>query len=251
MTSSSRFSRGIRASALSVLVIASFSAFAQDQPDNLWHGGISLGGAAASGNSTSKTLSANADATKASSTDKMSLFGLVNYGRSQIDGVDTTTADQARLGGRYDYNISEYLFAFGGGEAETNKVGSVDLRYGVSGGFGYKLIHTPATSMDVFGGIGYTNTRFTDDTQLSGATLVLGEESSHTLSETTTAKQRLAVYPGDSEVGTRATFDAGLATAIAGGWTLNTGLGVQYASKVAAGVKKTDTLLTVGFGYKF
>jgi len=26
---------------------------------------------------------------------------------------------------------------------------------------------------------------------------------------------------------------------------------VRYASKVPAGLKKTDTLLTVGFGYKF
>ena len=42
-----------------------------------------------------------------------------------------------------------------------------------------------------------------------------------------------------------------MATAIAGGWTLATALSVRHASKVPAGLKSTDTLLTVGFGYKF
>ena len=121
----------------------------------------------------------------------------------------------------------------------------------LSGGLGYHLVKNADTTWDVFGGVGYMNTRFTDDTRLSGATAVVGEESSHKLSETTSAKQRLVVYPGGSKVGTRATFDAGIATAIAGGWTINAGLGVQYASKVAAGADKTDTLVTFGFGYKF
>ncbi|MEO8280573.1 MAG: DUF481 domain-containing protein [Ideonella sp.] len=51
--------------------------------------------------------------------------------------------------------------------------------------------------------------------------------------------------------GNRATFDATVATAISGGWTLNTGFSVRYDSKVAPGLKNTDTLLTAGFGYKY
>ena len=224
---------------------------AQSPVDGKWHGGVSIGGAAASGNTSSTTLAANAEAVRATTMDKITVYGLGNYAKGKINGVDTTTANLFRVGGRYDYNLTDRLFAFGGGESETNRAGGVDTRYTLNGGVGYKLVRTDQMSWDVFGGLGYSDTEFTDGTKRNGAELLLGEESSHKLGESTTVKQRLVVYPGGSEVGTRATFDAGLATAISGGWTLNTGLSYRYASKVAAGLKKSDTLWTVGFGYKF
>lgn len=242
--------RRITAAAATLLCVAT-AAMAQTPIDGKWHGGVSIGGAAASGNTSSTTLAANAETVRATASDKITLYGLGNYAKSKINGVDTTTANLFRLGGRYDYNITPNFFAFGGGEGETNRAGGVDTRYALNGGVGYRLVRTDTMSWDVFGGAGYSDTKFTDGSKRNGMELVLGEESSHKLGESTTAKQRLVVYPGESEVGTRATFDAGLAMAISGGWTLNTGLSYHYASKVAAGLKKSDTLWTVGFGYKF
>lgn len=237
--------------ASAVLLAMGAGAVAQTPVDGKWHGGISIGGAAASGNTSSTTLAANAEAVRATTMDKITLYGLGNYAKARINGVDTTTANLFRLGGRYDYNITANFFAFGGGEGETNRAGGVDTRYALNGGVGYRLVRTDTMSWDVFGGAGYSDTKFTDGSKRNGAELVLGEESSHKLGDSTSVKQRLVVYPGESEVGTRATFDAGLAMAISGGWTLNTGLAYHYASKVAAGLKKSDTLVTVGFGYKF
>jgi hypothetical protein len=77
------------------------------------------------------------------------------------------------------------------------------------------------------------------------------EQSSHEISESTTAKQRVVLRPGGSGLGTLVTLDASLATAISGAWTLNTGLLVRYASRPAAGQERTDTLLTFGFGHMF
>jgi putative salt-induced outer membrane protein len=233
------------------LAFASLAAHAQDQNDGRWHGGISIGGAAASGNSSSRSIAANADTSNATANDKTSLYGTVNYGRAKVAGVTTTTADLLRLGGRYDFNLSSDTFAFGGLEGETNKVGGVKDRYSLNTGVGYKLIRNESTSMDLFAGLGYTDTQFTDGSIRKGANALLGEESSHKLSATTSVKQRFVLYPAGGSVGTRSTFDAGLSTAIAGGWTLNSGLSVRYADKVPAGTKKTDTLLTFGFGYKF
>jgi putative salt-induced outer membrane protein len=234
-----------------VMLLAAGAAMAQDEPDGKWHGGITIGGAFASGNSSSRVLTGSADAAVATTVDKISLYGNVNYGRSDIDGVRTTTSDQVRLGGRYDYNLSEALFVFGGANAETNKVAGLKSRYGLNGGVGYKVIRTAETTFDVFAGVGYSTVKFTDDSSANGAEFMLGEESTHKLSESTTFKQRLEFRPGQGDLGNLATFDAALATAISGAWTLNTGLAVRYASEVAPGLKSTDTLLTVGFGYKF
>jgi putative salt-induced outer membrane protein len=158
-----------------------------------------------------------------------------------MSGVDTTTANPFRLGGRYDDNVSERLFAFGGGEADTNRAGGVDLRWALNGGVGHRVIRTEQNGFDLAGGLGCSDTAFTDATQRNGAGLLFGEEPSHKLGDSTSAKQRPIVYPGSSDVGTRATWDAGLAMAIIGGRTLNTGLSCRYAGTVAAGLKTSDT----------
>jgi putative salt-induced outer membrane protein len=237
--------------ALLPLLASGLVAQAQTAPDGQWHGGANIGAAFASGNASSQVVAGAADAAKATAADKISLYGAANYASNKAAGVSTTTANLLRLGGRYDYNLSATTFVFGGLESETNKAAGLKSRDSVNAGLGYKLVRTAETTWDLFGGVGYDDVRFTGGVHQSGAAFLLGEESTHKLSATTSAKQRLAVYPGTGALGNRVTFDAGLATAITGGWTLNTGLTARYASKVPAGVKSTDTLLTFGFGYKF
>ena len=239
-------------SALSIAALLGAAATqAQTTPDGQWHGGISIGGAFSAGNTSSQTVAGAADAVRETRADKISLYGLANYAKSKSAGVSTTTANQLRGGGRYDFNLTDRVFLFGGAETETNKAGGLKSRYAVNGGAGYKVVRSATTSFDVFAGIGYSGVKFTSGDDANGAQLLLGEESSHKLSASTTFKQRFVFYPGQGDLGNLATFDAGLATAIAGGWTLNTGLAARYASKTPVGVKSTDTLFTVGFGYKY
>ena len=240
-----------RAVAVSSLMLACAHARAGDASDGLWHGDVAIGGAFASGNTNSKTLTGTADGTRATAIDKISLFGNVDYGRDKVDGVETATADQARAGGRYDYNLGEATFVFGGSDGETDKVAGLASRIDLDSGLGYKVIHGAATTFDVFAGLGWSHAKFVDGTTGTGATALVGEESTHELSDTTTFKQRAEFHSGAHAIGNLATFDASVAAAISGGWTLTTALSVRYASQVPAGVKSTDTLLTVGFGYKF
>jgi len=237
--------------ALALPLIAAAPAQAQDTPDSQWHGDYSLGGSLAAGNSTARTVSSTGATSRATAQDKISLYGNVNYGRNRVDGTQTTTADQARLGGRYDFNLGSNLFAFGGSEVETNKVAGLKSRFDLNAGLGYKLFRDANNTLDLFGGAGWSDQRRTDGTSGSGAELMVGEESTHKLSSSTSLKQRLEFRPGQKEIGNLATFDAGLATAISGGWTLNTGLQVRHATNPGVDIKPTDTLLTMGFGYKF
>jgi putative salt-induced outer membrane protein len=246
------FRSSLALTAAAAIALAAPLVHAQDKPDGLWHGDTSVGGALSSGNNDSLTLSINANTTRTTLQDKISLYGLGNYGRTKVDGVKTTTADLLRLGGRYDYNLAQDWFAFGAAEGETNRAGAgVRDRYSLNGGVGYHVLRNDRNTFDVFGGVGYTDTRFIDGSKDNGAQALLGEESKHKLTDTTTFNQRLIVFPKSGDLATRVNFDAGLATQIAGGWTLNTGLSSRYTSEVPVGLKKTDHLLTVGFGYKF
>jgi putative salt-induced outer membrane protein len=246
-------------SRLSLALVATVAALAvapgvhaQDKRDGLWHGDASLGGALSSGNNDSLRLTANANTSRATESDKISVYTAANYGRTKVDGEEQTTADLLRLGGRYDFNVSEHSFAFGAVEGETNEAGAgVRDRYNVNSGLGVHVVRNDSHNFDLFGGVGYTDTRFVDDTSERGAQLVLGQESKHKLTDTTTLNQRLTYYSKAGDLGARVNFDAGLATQIAGGWTLNAGLSSRYNSEVPEHLKKTDNLLTVGFGYKF
>jgi putative salt-induced outer membrane protein len=248
-TDPGRNSRRLAASiCLSLVAIATQ---AQTQTDGLWHGDISIGGSTASGNTRATTLALRTEASRATTDDKLALSALLNYGTSQSDGLRTRSAELARAGGRYDRNLGPRLFAFGGADGEVNKPGGIRSRWAVNAGAGWHLLRQTRTSWDVFSGLGYTDASFTDGHSRSGAEWLLGQESSHQLGQDTRFKQRFVVYTGGSDTGQRATFDATLATAVLGGWTLNTGLVLRYASEVAPGLKKHDSLLTFGFGYKY
>lgn len=92
---------------------------------------------------------------------------------------------------------------------------------------------------------GETHTRF------DRCALLLGEESSHQLSQTTTFKQRLEVYPGLSgDKPVIAKFNAGLGVAMSSTLSLTVGLIDTYNSKPPAGLKKNDVGLFTGVSVK-
>ena len=239
--------------ASALLAITSGTALAQAKPDGQWHGSMAAGLSFATGNTKSTSISANGDGSVETAADKISAYGmLLNASSDNAAGASTKTADLFRVGGRYDYNLSPVLYAFGGLEFEKDGVQGLDLRSSINAGIGYKVIRDTDTTFDVFAGVGYTANNYKVGNDVNGSTALLGEESTHKLSATSTFKQRLVLYPAvSSDLGNRATWDATLSTALAGNLTLNVTYGLRYASKVPAGVNSSDSLLLVGVGYKF
>lgn len=222
------------------------------KPDGLWHGSLGAGLSMASGNTRTSALNLNGETARETASDKITLYGLVLRADSKQGGVTTKSADLLRLGGRYDRALTDRLFGYAGLEFEKDDLQDLRLRSAGTIGLGYKVLRTPDTTFDVFGGIGYLRNDFKTGRDTDGATLQFGEESTHKLTTSASFKQRLVVYPGlESSLGNRATWDATLATAIAGGWSLNVTYALRYFSKAPAGVKSTDSLLMVGAGYKF
>lgn len=247
-----------RVATATTLALAAATALAQAtvKPDGQFRSAIGLGASFSSGNTKATNLSLNADAVRATDQNKLSLYGNAQYARS--GGV--TTGDQLRLGGRYDQNLSASLFAFGGLDFERNKFANLDLRSQLSAGLGWHVIKSPNTNFDVFGGLGYTHDKYKAAMVIDGASrssynymsLLLGEESTHKLSDSTSFKQRLVVVPNMKNRGEyRANWDAGLAVAMSKAMNLNVGFAFAHNSEPGAGRKATDTLLTTGVSVKF
>ncbi|MDH4391586.1 MAG: DUF481 domain-containing protein [Aquabacterium sp.] len=238
------------------LVAAGAHAQATVKNDGQFRAALGLGASLASGNTKATNLSLNADAVRATDQNKLSLYGNLQYARSG----GTTTADQLRLGARYDHNLSAQLFAFGGLDLERNKFANLNLRSQLSAGLGWHVIKSPNTTFDLFGGLGYVSDKYKSAMLIDGRnrdsygymSLLLGEESTHKLSDSTSFKQRLTLVPNLKNRGEfRANWDAGLAVAMSKAMNLNVGLGFAHNSEPGPGRKATDTLLTTGVSVKF
>lgn len=244
----------------STLVSMLSLAHAETKTDGLWRGS---GGAAlsqTSGNSESTSAAITANATNATLRDKTTLGGAFNYGRSKSEGVSTTNTNKWNLFGQYDYNLGPRLYGFGRLGGEADELAELDLRATLSAGLGYKLIDSTDTSFNVFGGASYSTDRYSAPqiidsrigTRFSRSSLVLGEESTHKISENTRFKQRLEYSAGVSGDKANLTdFSAGLNVAMTRTLSLEVGFTAKHNSAPPAGQKSTDTLLFTGINVKF
>ncbi len=243
-----------------LLLAAAGGAFAQAtvKDDGKWRSAMGLSLAAASGNTSSTTFSAMGDAVRATKQDKWSLYANALYGKSGSPSVKS--ADNMRLGTKYDWNLSPQLYAFGLGELSRDDIASLSSRITLGGGMGYRIINTDPLKFEVFGGAGYIADKYDPKQVVDGSlrgsysypTLILGEESTHKLGQSTTFKQRLVVYPNLKNSGKfTAQWDAGISVAATAALNLTAGLQVKSNNNVTAPTKKNDALFTTGVSVKF
>ncbi len=230
------------------------TAFAQTvpKPDGEWRGGIGLSAAAARGNTETTNLGLNADVVRQTTNDKVGFYLQDIFASSKnAAGESSVSAQIFRIGGKYDRDITGRLYAFGGIDFEHDKLAGVKQRILPQAGVGYHVIKSEPTTFDIFSGIAYNETRFYTDSTTREVEFLLGEESIHKVSESTAIRQRLAMYAPFNDLSDkyRVQFDAGLTTAIIGGWNLVVNYTLRHNNAPPAGRKKDDSLLFTGLQY--
>jgi putative salt-induced outer membrane protein len=152
------------------------------------------------------------------------------------------------------------LYGFGKLALESDRIADLDLRSGVEGGLGWKLINTPETLFNLFAGLGWSTDKYGQAqtigdrtaTRFSRTHALIGEESNHQLSASTTFKQRLEIAPGLSgDKATLSRFTAGLAVAMTRTLSLVVNLSNTYNDHPPLGQKRNDTSLFTGINVKF
>ncbi len=237
----------VQIASLIVASLVSTIAFA-DPPkeDGQWRGALAASLAVASGNTKSTNFNIGADGVVATKEDRITAYLTSLYGTREVAGKTDKTANLTRGGVRYDRNLSDRLFAFGLLEAEQDKIQGLDSRLVGGVGVGYKVIKEKDVSFDLFGGVTGRRDKFASSSS-SATELLLGEESNHKLSESTSFKQKLTVFPNLKNSGEyRGQFDAALVTSIANGINLQVSLSDRYNSEAAKGTKKSDLLFLTG-----
>lgn len=237
------------------------SAQLKPKPDGEWRGLAGLSFTSVSGNSENSSLGLNADAVRQTDQDKLSLYGQYLRAEAKVAGTTAKTSDLLRLGGKYDWNVTDRVYAFGTAGFERDKIARIDSRFLLGGGAGYKVISTEDTTFDVFGGLNLRADRYsapgvTIENSLkrsyTALEMQLGEESTHKLSDSTSFRQRFVIYPNLSEFGEfRAVFDAGLIVSMTDRFKLTLSAINRYDSQATDPIKKNDLILFAGVSYAF
>lgn len=231
--------------------LASLAASAQDR-DGQWRGSLSASFSYARSSTTSTNWSLGANAERATERDKWSLQATGLYGEKEDETGRTRTADRLFGSARYDRNFNGNVFGFGLVELERDRILDLDRRSTLGLGAGYHVIANRRNSFDLLGGVATTHTQRTDETNETVTEFLLGEESSHKLTENTSLKQKWMVYPSTKNGGEyRWTFDSTLATTLTDRIGFQVGVQHRYNTDVPAGASRSDLLILTGVNMKF
>ena len=217
-----------------------------------WAGGGNFGLALARGNSDTTNLALGFNAARPTPTDKLSLTASSLYAKNNTGGITVTSANAFAAALRYDRNLTRRLFAFALMAGSYDAAQALNERLNPSAGLGFHAIASPATTLDLLGGAGYTYENYSTGVTNNFANATLGEEFTHKFSSNHSLVQDFYFFPDLSQAGNyRANFDFGLASKLRGALTWNLNFGDRYISNPVAGKKNNDVLLTTGLGLTF
>jgi putative salt-induced outer membrane protein YdiY len=248
----------VRHAALCVAATVPLLAHAQvtQKPDGQWRSLFTAGASIATGNTDAKSASLGADVIKLTDSDKWAVTGAAQYARSN----GATTANHVGGSTIYSSDFTPQWFGFGELDLLHDLPSDLSLRSTLGTGVGYHVVKKPDQSFDLSAGLAYTMDRYrhpqviADETRsrYNHAELLLAEESNNKLSDTTTFKQKLTVYPNLRDTGdVRTVFDAGLSVAMTRQLALTATLSQRHDSRPGEGLGRNDTLFVTGLSLRF
>ena len=227
------------------------------KPDGEWRSLFTAGANYSSGNNNSTLVNILGEGVRMTDHDKISLRGQLNYGKA--NGV--RTAQRYQIGGQYNRDISRNSFWFGSADALRDRPTNIAHRWSAAGGVGRHMLRDNVdNTFDISVGLGYTQDSYVTPAFVIGQTrqeygrteLVLSEESSHKLTETTKLRQKFTLLPNLTDRGAyRAVFDSGVSVAMTKALALTVGLNYRYDSDPGLGLKKGDLALVTGVSLRF
>lgn len=246
---------------LAIALTLPLPALAADPPpkDGTWRGTAGAALSASGGNTRSQSLQIETELARETPTDRLGLGATLRYARGEVDGTETTTAQQASAFGQYDWNLGPRWYAFGRLALERDDIVALDLRTGASAGLGWKWLDTPTLRLRLSGGVGATDERYavaqTIDgrtaTQFRRTTLLLALDAEQQIGEATSLTHRLSVEPAiGGDGGTRSQYRADAGVAINRTLSLSVGLRLDHLSQPPAGRRATDSSLFTGLNWR-
>lgn len=219
---------------------------------DLWTGFLDLGLALARGNSLTSTYSVSANASRATSRDKMGVHFTSLYASNSTTGVSVATANALRGGVNYNLNLTSQSFTFGSVDLEFDEFQKLDLRFAPAGGFGYRLVKNERTTFDLQAGASLNREFFSTGLSRTSGEALVGEEFIHKLNSITSLRHKLVFYPNLTQTGEyRMNFDTSAVTNLRRWMAWQFTISDRFLSNPVTGRKRNDVMFTTGIRLTF
>jgi len=225
----------------------------------LWTGSFNLGIGLAQGNSNTFNLTTGFNAVRDTHKDKTTLYfaSIYSTGKSCPPAPETgpcttqTTANSNHGGLIYNRNLKPKLYIWGQADFASDEFQELEFQVNPSLGFGYHVIKTDTSFLDILGG-GSFNQQYYTMFDRSSAELVVGDEYDKVWHKRSHVHQSLRFFPNMSYLGQyRVNFDLVGSTAVSKLLTLNVTFSDRYTSNPPPGTKDNDLILSAGIGVTF
>jgi len=225
------------------------------KPAPKWTGDVSVGITSTHGNTKTEMISANANATKRTERDRMTVSA--DYAKGQQEDPDTketvTIEDWWRAKGKYDYFFSKKKYGYIDGRYEKDAVAELDRRMIVGVGGGYQWVESENMNFSTEFGLASLYEKFRNQTDSnSELSLQLGYNFDKKLRKNIKFAHDLTYYPAiDKFSDYYLTTTAGIRADFTEKIFMTLKAILNYDATPAMGRGGTDTKYFLGFGYRF
>jgi putative salt-induced outer membrane protein YdiY len=223
----------------------------------LWTGTVTLGLAGTQGNATTSTFTTGVNALRTTNHDVIALYFTGVNSSATVNGVHAGTAQAVTGGWKYDRKTGSRMEVNLFNDYEYDKFQSLDLRFVLGGGLGYRAWKSTRGTLALQGGVDYDHEKFTPAAPAvafsrSSSEAYWGDDFSYKLNGTTSIVQGFRMFDNLSNTGAyRANFDLSGNTKLRKWLVWNVSFGDRYLSDPVPGRKRNDLLYTTGVGVTF
>jgi len=223
----------------------------------LWTGTATVGLAGTAGNAVTSTFNTGVTASRTTNHDLISISFNAVKSSATVSGVSSDTAQAVRGGWKYDRKVGSRLEVNAFNDYEYDRFQSLDLRFVIGGGLGYRAWKGKNGAFTLQGGVDYDHDKFSPTAPAvafsrSSSEGYWGDDFSYKLNGSTNIVQGFRMFDNLSDTGAyRANFDLSSNTKLKKWLVWNLSFSDHYLSDPVAGRKPNDVLYTTGVGVTF
>lgn len=235
---------------LALLLAASLSASAADEPKPGWHGSFGAGLSMNSGNSDTKSFNVGFDLKYDPKTKNLLKLGGL-YLRSDANGE--TTADNFFAFARDEYSFTDRFYGYVAVSYRSNKIAQLDSLVAPAAGAGYIVVKTDTVNLDFSAGLGGAFESYTGQPSTSSGAYLAGESFGWKISPSVSLTQKAAgLWKSNDTADAYYHFEVGFTTSLAKILELKLAYLLDHKTRPAvATLEKTDTAFIVALVAKF
>jgi putative salt-induced outer membrane protein YdiY len=223
----------------------------------LWTGTATLGLAGTAGNAVTSTFNTGVNASRTTNHDVISLYFDAVNSSATLNRVHSGTAQAIRGGWKYDRKTGSRFEINTFNDYEYDKFQSLDLRFVIGGGLGYRAWKSSRGALALQAGVDYDHDKFSPAAPAvafsrSSSEGYWGDDFTYKVNGSTSIVQDFRMFDNMSDTGAyRVNFDLSGNTKLRKWLVWNLSFSDHYLSNPVAGRKTNDVLYTTGVGVTF